>query len=106
MSAGSGADIKRRLATGPNEGAILACGPHGFSLACGPAERGGAIACRCILETISPCLALVLKLIATLTSPYARKVRIALAEKKFEYTLVEDSPRVAGKRGGELNSAR
>jgi glutathione S-transferase len=34
----------------------------------------------------------VLRLIATLTSPYARKVRIALAEKKIEYTLVEDSP--------------
>lgn len=33
-----------------------------------------------------------LRLIATLTSPYARKVRIALAEKKIEYTLVEDSP--------------
>ena len=33
-----------------------------------------------------------LRLIATLTSPYARKVRIALAEKKIEYALVEDSP--------------
>jgi glutathione S-transferase len=38
----------------------------------------------------------VLKLIATLTSPYARKVRVALAEKKIEYALVEDSPWVAG----------
>jgi glutathione S-transferase len=34
----------------------------------------------------------VLKLIATLTSPYTRKVRIALAEKKIEYQLTEMSP--------------
>jgi glutathione S-transferase len=33
-----------------------------------------------------------MKLIASLTSPYARKVRIALAEKKFEYELIEASP--------------
>ncbi len=33
-----------------------------------------------------------MKLLASLTSPYARKVRIALAEKKIEYALVEDSP--------------
>jgi glutathione S-transferase len=33
-----------------------------------------------------------MKLIASLTSPYARKVRIALAEKKIEYDLVEESP--------------
>src|SRR5215216_5663141 len=33
-----------------------------------------------------------LKLIATTTSPYARKVRIALAEKKFEYELCVVSP--------------
>src|SRR5215470_8953664 len=33
-----------------------------------------------------------MKLIASLTSPYARKVRIALAEKKFEYELVEAAP--------------
>jgi glutathione S-transferase len=31
------------------------------------------------------------KLIASRTSPYARKVRIALAEKKIEYQLVESS---------------
>ncbi len=30
-----------------------------------------------------------MKLIASLTSPYVRKVRIALAEKKIEYALVE-----------------
>jgi glutathione S-transferase len=58
---------------------------------------------RGILVTIPSRLALVLKLIATLTSPYARKVRIALAEKKFEYALVEDSPWVAGNAVAELN---
>ena len=42
------------------------------------------------LSPASPLI--VLKLIASLTSPYARKVRIALAEKKIEYTLVEQSP--------------
>lgn len=33
-----------------------------------------------------------LKLIASLTSPFARKVAIALAEKKYEYQLVEATP--------------
>ena len=33
-----------------------------------------------------------LKLIATKTSPYSRKVRIALAEKKFEYHMKDLSP--------------
>src|SRR5215471_6467264 len=33
-----------------------------------------------------------MKLIASPTSPYVRKVRIALAEKKIEYELVEASP--------------
>ena len=33
-----------------------------------------------------------MKLLASLTSPYARKVRIALAEKKIDYALVEVSP--------------
>ena len=33
-----------------------------------------------------------MKLLASLTSPYARKVRIVLAEKKIEYELVEVSP--------------
>ena len=33
-----------------------------------------------------------LKLIASLTSPYARKARIALAEKKIEFQVVEQSP--------------
>jgi glutathione S-transferase len=34
----------------------------------------------------------VIKLIASSTSPYVRKVRIALAEKKIEYQLLEMSP--------------
>jgi len=38
----------------------------------------------------------VLTLLATTTSPYARKVRIALAEKKYEYQLQELSPWTAG----------
>ena len=33
-----------------------------------------------------------MKLIGSYTSPYARKVRIALAEKKIEYEFVEESP--------------
>ena len=33
-----------------------------------------------------------LKLIASPTSPYVRKVRIALAEKKIEYQMVESTP--------------
>jgi glutathione S-transferase len=36
------------------------------------------------------------KLIASKTSPYARKVRIALAEKKIEYQMVESSGWAAG----------
>ena len=44
-----------------------------------------------------------LKLIATLTSPYARKVRIALAEKKIEYALESDSPWVAGNAIADFN---
>jgi glutathione S-transferase len=38
----------------------------------------------------------VLRLLASLTSPYARKVRIALAEKKIEYQLVEALPFAPG----------
>jgi glutathione S-transferase len=38
----------------------------------------------------------VLKLISSPTSPYARKVRIVLAEKKIEYQLVEQSPWAEG----------
>jgi glutathione S-transferase len=44
-----------------------------------------------------------LKLIATLTSPYARKVRIALAEKKIEFSLVIASPWEPGNTVAEFN---
>ena len=44
-----------------------------------------------------------MKLLASTTSPYARKVRIAFAEKKFEYTLVEQDPWDAGNAIGEHN---
>jgi glutathione S-transferase len=37
-----------------------------------------------------------MKLLASLTSPYARKVRIAIAEKKIECELVEESPLAPG----------
>src|SRR5438045_4827085 len=37
-----------------------------------------------------------MKLLASHTSPYARKVRIAIAEKKIECELVEESPWVPG----------
>jgi glutathione S-transferase len=39
---------------------------------------------------------IVLKLIASTPSPYARKVRIVLAEKMIEYQLVEESPWAPG----------
>jgi len=45
----------------------------------------------------------VLKLIASLTSPYARKVRIALVEKKIEFALVVDSPWAPGNTIAEYN---
>jgi glutathione S-transferase len=44
-----------------------------------------------------------MKLIATPTSPYARKVRIALAEKRIEYVLVEESPRAPGNTVSDFN---
>jgi len=44
-----------------------------------------------------------MKLLASLTSPYARKVRIALAEKKIDYTLVVDSPWEAASKVAESN---
>ncbi len=44
-----------------------------------------------------------LKLIASLTSPYARKVRIALVEKKIEFALVVDSPWAPGNTIAEYN---
>jgi len=44
-----------------------------------------------------------MKLIASLTSPYARKVRIVLVEKKIECDLVEDSPWEADTRVPDYN---
>jgi glutathione S-transferase len=44
-----------------------------------------------------------LKLIATPASPYARKVRIVLAEKKIDYAFVVESPSAPGNRVAELN---
>lgn len=44
-----------------------------------------------------------MKLLASLTSPYARKVRIVLAEKKIDYTLVVDSPWESGSQVAEYN---
>jgi glutathione S-transferase len=44
-----------------------------------------------------------MKLIASLTSPYARKIRIVLAEKKIDYELVLDSPWVEGNQIASAN---
>ena len=44
-----------------------------------------------------------MKLIATPTSPYGRKVRIALAEKRIEYVLVEASPWAPGNPVSDFN---
>ena len=44
-----------------------------------------------------------MKLLASRTSPYARKVRIAIAEKKIECELVEESPWVAETRVPDYN---
>lgn len=44
-----------------------------------------------------------MKLIGSLTSPYVRKVRIVLAEKKIDYDLVLDSPWESTSRVGEKN---
>ncbi len=44
-----------------------------------------------------------MKLLASLTSPYARKVRIALAEKKIDYDLLEVSPWDASDAIAEFN---
>jgi glutathione S-transferase len=44
-----------------------------------------------------------MKLIGSLTSPYVRKVRIVLAEKKVDYELVIDSPWVEGSQVAALN---
>ena len=44
-----------------------------------------------------------MKLLATPTSPYARKVRVVLAEKKIEYVLVEESPGAPGSTVSAFN---
>jgi glutathione S-transferase len=44
-----------------------------------------------------------MRLLASPTSPFARKVRIALAEKKIEYALVEVSPWTAEDAVAALN---
>jgi len=44
-----------------------------------------------------------MKLIASLTSPYVRKVRIVLAEKKIDYDLVLDSPWEPGNKVATMN---
>jgi len=54
-------------------------------------------------KTAHPTRPFVLKLIASPTSPYARKVRIALAEKKIEYQLVLASPMDPGNPVHEWN---
>ncbi|MDY0308701.1 MAG: glutathione S-transferase N-terminal domain-containing protein [Castellaniella sp.] len=44
-----------------------------------------------------------MKLIGSLTSPYVRKVRIVLAEKKLDYELILDDPWGPGARAAEHN---
>ena len=44
-----------------------------------------------------------MKLIASLTSPYVRKIRIVLAEKKIDCDLVLDSPWVEGNQVAAVN---
>ena len=58
--------------------------------------RAGATLRDAILFSLPRCTRSLLKLIATPTSPYVRKVRIALAEKKFEYELAQISPWTGG----------
>ncbi len=44
-----------------------------------------------------------MKLIGSLTSPYVRKIRVVLAEKKVDYDLVLESPWVYGSQVAALN---
>lgn len=44
-----------------------------------------------------------MKLIGSLTSPYVRKIRVVLAEKKIDYDLVLDNPWAADNQVGALN---
>ena len=62
---------------------VMACSRAGK-----PRPRSaGSRESRCYTEAAA------MKLIATPTSPYARKVRVVLAEKKIEYVLIDESPR-------------
>jgi glutathione S-transferase len=61
-----------------------------------------APACRAALA-VAAVPRTAMKLIATLTSPYARKVRIVLAEKRIECALVDDSPWAPGTAVGSWN---
>jgi len=44
-----------------------------------------------------------MKLIGSLTSPYVRKVRVVLAEKKIEYEFILDSPWLEGNQVSKYN---
>lgn len=44
-----------------------------------------------------------MKLIGSLTSPYVRKIRVVLAEKKIDYELVLDNPWAGDNQVGALN---
>ncbi|MCM8596623.1 glutathione S-transferase [Accumulibacter sp.] len=44
-----------------------------------------------------------MKLVGSLTSPYVRKVRVVLAEKKIDYDFELDSPWLAGNTVAEVN---
>ncbi len=44
-----------------------------------------------------------MKLIGSLTSPYVRKIRVVLAEKKIDYDLVLDNPWAGDNQVGALN---
>ncbi len=70
---------------------------------CARRVEGACVFADAIIRPVFPLPPPVLKLIATLTSPYARKVRIALAEKKIEYALEIDSPWTAGNAVADFN---
>ena len=47
-----------------------------------------------------------MKLIGSHTSPFVRKTRIVLAEKRIEYEFVVENPARSGLAGGRVQSAR
>jgi glutathione S-transferase len=76
---------------------------RGVDARCAPAAVHGADAIiHAPHQAVSPPRN-TMKLLASLTSPYARKVRIALAEKKLEYALVEVSPWTAEETVAAVN---